>query len=268
MRKWLLICATATAFTTLQAQNNEVVTAELSFAKYAQDYSVRKAFLRYLDSNGVVFNQGEMLNGLKTWEGSPESPGKLLWHPAYAAMAASGDLGFTTGPYEVRRSMNDTAISAGQYTTVWVRNKAGEWKFLADMGISYKQSLYNKQPLKQALSFTKAPDKDTDIMPTEHQFIANYKTKGLSAFHEVAMDGSWFNINREQPKTALRDIESGLGKVPADLEFIPVAGGMAASRDLAYVYGTVQYKQKKENYLRIWAYTPAGWKVLVQVLKW
>ncbi|WP_262697057.1 hypothetical protein [Chitinophaga alhagiae] len=43
---------------------------------------------------------------------------------------------------------------------------------------------------------------------------------------------------------------------------------MAQSCDLAYVYGNTHHTGKRENYLRVWAHTSTGWKLLLQVLKW
>lgn len=253
---------------TYSQAGQDVVAAEKAFAQYAITHGMRQAFLQYLDSQGVVFNRGVVRNGIEQWTATPESSMKLLWQPAFAAMSADADLGFTTGPYELRHTMEDTAIGAGQYTTIWVKNKAGEWKFLADMGTVYKHSLYNKQPLQPAPSFTPAPAADTSALLIEKTFITDHTARGSLAFREVIIPGSWFNMDRQQPLYALPAIEQALPKIPADLVFTPIASGMAKSRDLAYVYGLVTNKERKENYLRIWAHTAAGWKLLVQVLKW
>ncbi|WP_162915619.1 DUF4440 domain-containing protein [Paraflavitalea soli] len=270
MRKLLLVMM---AFIVTQSSysqaDQDVVAAERAFARYAITHSMRQAFLQYLDSQGVVFaRRGAIRNGIEQWTATPESSMKLLWQPAFAAMAASGDMGFTTGPYELRQTMEDTALDAGQYTTIWVKNKAGEWKFLVDLGTHYKQSLYDKQSLQQAPAFTSAPVEETSILLTEKKFVIDYAARGTMAFREVIMPGSWFNMDREHPHHTLPAIEQALLKVPADLVFTPVASGMARSRDLAYVYGMVTNKERTDNYLRIWAHTSTGWKLLVQVLKW
>ncbi len=269
MKKLLLVIMLSAMAQCIYSQaGQDVVAAEQAFAQYAITHSTRQAFLQYLDSQGVVFNRGAIKNGIEQWTTIPESPMKLLWQPAFAATSASGDMGFTTGPYELRQTMEDTAIGAGQYTTIWVKNKAGEWKFLADLGTVYRLSLYNKQSVQLASSFTPAPAADTSILLTEKKFIADHTARGSMAFLDATMPGSWFNIDRRQPVNTLPAIEQALTKVPADITFMPVASGMASSRDLAYVYGVVINKERKENYLRIWAHTASGWKLLVQVLKW
>lgn len=126
MKKLLLVIMTFMIVQSIYSQaGQDVVAAEKAFAQYAITHSTRQAFLQYLDSQGVVFNRGAVRNGIELWTAAPESSIKLLWQPAFAAMSAAGDLGFTTGPYELRQTMEDTAVGAGHYTTIWVKNKAG-----------------------------------------------------------------------------------------------------------------------------------------------
>ena len=69
-------------------------------------------------------------------------------------MAKSGELGFTTGPWTFQpKTIQDSVVARGQYSTVWKKQKAGEWKFIVDMGIS-------KTP----------PFNDDDYQFTEQQF--------------------------------------------------------------------------------------------------
>lgn len=256
---------------------SEVVNAEKAFAQHAVTYNVKQAFLKYLDSNGVVFNKGEVLNGIKSWQEAPEGSGILRWYPAYAGIAAGGDLGFTTGPFEFRKALTDSVLSCGQYTTVWIKTVWGEWRFLIDLGVIYQTSLYNKQaPVgmgdgNDTIAGLLAEDTTSTgpmVLPAEQQFIRDYTTHSSSAFRHVITAVSWFNIHQQTPRRGPEEIMQALEVVPGNLEFIPFAGEIARSKDLAYVYGFVKYKGRKENYLRIWGHTSTGWKILVQVLKW
>ena len=68
----------------------------------------------------------------KTWA----QPGfSLQWKPLKAHMAKSGELGYTYGTYERRRTVDGkTVIETGKYTTIWKRQKDGTWKVVLDMG--------------------------------------------------------------------------------------------------------------------------------------
>lgn len=244
----------------------EVVSAELAFANTAKTQSTKKAFLQYMDSTAVVFERGEIHNGIQYWNKREESNGKLLWHPSFFAMSASGDLGFTTGPWEYRASMQDSAAASGQYTTVWTKNKNGEWKFLVDIGVSYAPSLFDQQPLERSGQFI--PGKEpVNILSIENKFIREYTEKGSIAYRNILTENSWLNIEQKQPLRTVDEVLPELATLPSGMIFIPVAGGISTARDMAYVYGTVQYEKKKENYLRIWVHTAAGWKILLQVIK-
>ena len=68
----------------------------------------------------------------KTWA----QPGfSLQWKPLKAHMAKSGELGYTYGTYERRRTVDgQTVVETGKYTTIWKRQKDGTWKVVLDLG--------------------------------------------------------------------------------------------------------------------------------------
>ncbi|WP_276485966.1 hypothetical protein [Paraflavitalea pollutisoli] len=277
MRTVVLLIVFVIANRVCQAQpTSEVTKAELSFARTAREQGPKMAFLQYADSQGVVFAGGKPRNALKSWKALPDQSFTLWWHPAFAGIAASGDFGFTTGPFYWRAAAPDTATSFGHYSTVWYKNAAGQWKFLADIGINYATSLYEQQTLQElpGSQLTAAPTVsprslvDTIALMPEQDFIDHYRREGILAFGAVTTPATWFNLEGVHPVTKVQDVAAALRRVPAGLHFTPLAAGMAASRDMAYVYGTVTHNNKTENYLRVWGHTPAGWKLLLQVLKW
>lgn len=254
-------------YTIVSAQPvQQVVNAERSFAQHALSHSIKQAFLQYLDSNGVVFTEGGEQNGIKFWEKAQETEAKLQWYPTFAGIAAAGDLGFTTGPFEFRQTLTGPLLGAGQYTTVWRKTEKGEWKLLVDLGVDLQPSLYDDQtPLT---FFTPAGAADISVQELERQLILRYDSLSVAAFRDVITAASLFNIRGQVPKKGVQAIMQGLQGLPVKYEFIPVATGISQSRDLAYAYGIMKYNGKKTNYLRIWAHTAEGWKVLVQVLPW
>jgi ketosteroid isomerase-like protein len=241
-----------------------VIEAEKAFAKHAIDHSTKQAFLKYMDSNAVVFNRGVISNGIQSWINAPENDSKLIWGPSYAAIAKSNDLGFTTGAFEFR--VNDTLRGSGQYTTIWSKTLTGEWKFLVDLGVSYRPSQWGQQPLSNFNALTPADAKDTSVMELENKFIQAFASKGYKAYESVIDKNSWLNFDRHVP--LFHAVTEQLSFIPAELKFSPVQGKTASSRDFAYVYGVTELNGKKENYLRVWGHTNTGWKLLVQVLKW
>ena len=136
--KKLLLFAFIISMIELHGQNNteDLIMAEKSFAAYSVEHGTKAAFLKFLDSNGVVFEQGKPVNGLQSWNKRQDRPGILNWYPVVAEIAGSGDFGYTSGPWTFQPGLQDSVVARGQFNTVWHRTKNGEWKFLVDLGVS------------------------------------------------------------------------------------------------------------------------------------
>ena len=59
----------------------------------------------------------------------------ISWKTAHAEAAASGDLGYTTGTYEVSSKGADgkPAVEKGKYVCTWKKQKDGSWKAIHDI---------------------------------------------------------------------------------------------------------------------------------------
>ena len=84
---------------------------EQAFSKMAEEKNTRDAFLAFIADDGLLFRPGAV-NG-KKWmleHPAPRSTDKkplLAWQPSFAGMSASGDMGFTTGPWEFKADVKD-----------------------------------------------------------------------------------------------------------------------------------------------------------------
>lgn len=111
-----------------------MVGLEREFAGAVAAHGPREGFLRYLAPDGLLFRPRPVV-GTVFFEQAPEDAGLLEWAPAFALLARSGDLGFTTGPWQYRASRTNPVIQAtGQYLTVWRMTDAG-WKVGVDAGV-------------------------------------------------------------------------------------------------------------------------------------
>ncbi len=267
-RKYILAIVTIFICNVSIAQTrSEVVHAELSFAATAKAFTVKRAFLENMDSTAVVFERGQVLNGFDYWSKATESTGKLLWHPSFNGLSQAGDLGFTTGPWEYRNTLQDSVVANGQYTTIWKKNRSGEWKFLVDLGVDYGGNMFNRQALSSSETFIPTKKNDTSALAIENKFLEGFVKNKQKAFEQSVYYNTWLNTDGRQPLQLAALVLPELSKLPDSISFQPVAGGMSSSHDLAYVYGTVSYENKKENYLRVWGHTKDGWKIIIQVIK-
>jgi len=250
------------------AQVDEVAQAERAFAQMATDSGTKKAFLHFLADSSYIFYKGDPYAALSYWKSLPERTTLLLWKPVYTGVASSGEIGFSTGPFEQRAQAGGPVGESGNYNSIWAKDKQGQWKVVIDIAVPYKPSLFQKQweqPVDvQLTAVTGKPG----WQKTENDFIAQYKQIGNRAFLQYVTNNSWFNVQDQQPWHSVKDIEAGLAQIPTNLQFSIMGGGIAASGNLFYVYGLVTRNGNKENYLRVWGYQPGGWKLLLQVLKW
>ncbi|HUP13769.1 MAG TPA: hypothetical protein VM187_16220, partial [Niastella sp.] len=247
----------------------EISGAEQAFATMSADSGARKAFLHFLDSNSLLFNEGKIIDGLRFWRRMPGGDGgQLLWKPVYTGISKAGDLGFSTGPFEQRSAHAGNVQASGNYSSIWVKNKQGEWKVRIDMGAHYAPSSYEQQ--WEQLVYSKLLPKAEKInwQRFEQELITQVHQKGYQAFLPYVSDDSWFNILGHQPIHTVKAIEQALQQIPAGLQFELTGGDISTAGDLFYAYGSVTLHGKKENYLRVWGHEKDGWKLLLQVLKW
>ncbi len=60
---------------------DDLINAEKNFAAYSVANSTKEAFLKFLDSTGIVFDNGKPVNGIETWNKREKRPGVLNWFP-------------------------------------------------------------------------------------------------------------------------------------------------------------------------------------------
>ncbi|MBO9199357.1 MULTISPECIES: hypothetical protein [Niastella] len=262
---WLLLF---TGFYFHAKAQSEIAIAEQAFAQMAKDSGTKKAFIQFLDSSSLIFYKGQSHNALSFWKNLSDNGGLLLWKPVYTGMAASGEMGFSTGPFEQHDVPAGPVNQSGNYSSIWVKNKQGQWKVLIDLGMPYKPSLFQKNWEQTEQTGLLPATTATGWQQVEQELITHFQHNGRQAFLPYLTNGSWFNIQDQSPLHTAKDIKAGLQQIPADLQFQYMGGALSAAGDLFYAYGIVDRHGNKENYLRVWGHKKDGWKLLLQVLRW
>jgi ketosteroid isomerase-like protein len=115
---------------------------ENEFMKAAAEHGSQGYLSYYVEDavevpNGAAFLQGKE-NIAKTMGFLDNPDNQLTWVPVGAGMAASGDLGYTYGTYEfhTKDKHGKPVVDRGKYTTIWKKQKDGNWKVALDMGNS------------------------------------------------------------------------------------------------------------------------------------
>lgn len=253
---------------------DDVLSAEKSFAAHAVAHGTKEAFLKFLDSTGVVFEGGKAVNGMAAWNKKPANTGILNWHPVYGFLSSSGDLGFTTGPWTFQpKTVQDSVVARGQFSTVWTKTREGEWKFRVDLGVS------NTPVFDDALySFSAGPVRFVkgtwnNLLNKEQHFInatQQADTMERKKQYEGVVSKIAFFLNRNGALPAVRVDEIGraVATMPRQVTYSIEGSGISTAGDLGYVYGATKMNGKTENYLRLWRREGKEWKLGLEVLRY
>ncbi len=136
----LILCVAAACTTNTNTMTNyqeEVKQTELAFAHRVKAKGVAEAFLFYAAEDAVLFRNNRIISGkeaIKTYftERAEDYQNiELKWHPDKVDVAASGDLAYTYGNYQlINHASGET--SEGIFHTVWKRQSDGQWRFVWD----------------------------------------------------------------------------------------------------------------------------------------
>ena len=263
----IVACLSCALQSVAQQPVEKLISTEKKFANTSKEQSTKKAFLSFVDSNCIGFNNGEQLNVFKEWTGRKEDSSKLTWQPNFAIIASSGELGVTAGPWEYRpTSLQDTPVAHGNFTTVWKKKSNGEWKAIMDMGTSYQENIENNPSIKIIVLNNKNSVDNAEAMQADKSFAALFKNDPAKAIEDVIEKESWVSINGFAPYKGVENIKNAISKMPAGTEFTPIGSFMSTNADLYVVYGTVIMNNKKQSYMRVWKRDNKNWKLIAMVL--
>jgi len=261
-----LILTTLGAFG--QRSIDSMVQAEKNFATTSLVASTKEAFVKFIDTAGIVFEKGKPVNGFELYTKSDRRPGILTWEPEYAEISSSNDFGYTTGPWKYHaNTLTDDPLAKGHFITVWHLNNNGEWKFLIDFGINYNLERKNF-PLKEVKTGKKKSGNisQQSLKDAEEKFIQSYHTQGKKAYSIFLSSNSRLNYAGFLPALNSAERKALIDSLPAKIGYTIVGFGSSSKNDLGYAYGTADVNDKQEGYLRIWRREKDGWKIAVEVL--
>jgi ketosteroid isomerase-like protein len=265
-----------------------LIEAERSFSRLAEAKGIREAFLTCLAPDAVVFRPGPVEARPVYEKMDPANPAVLTWEPEVAEVAASGELGYTSGPYQVRPGRGAEPSAFGHYVSVWKKQPDGVWKVLLDIGIPHDRPA---SPVSAAEVATPASEAaGLPLSPRTLQaeelafgqkagtFIKEAGTKGLrkalsaAATEDVRVfrPGRFPAVGREAlkgliPAAAGRVIRNSPERRAAYQVVVSWSG------DLACSYGTSESWKDRTTaettaYLRMWRKGASGlWKICLDI---
>jgi len=253
-----------------RADVSEVVAAERAFAGAAQTDGVNAAFLRYSAPDALVFQPRPRL-ARAALEANPLPAIPLKWWPAYAGIAESGDLGFTTGPFVVGTGER---LGHGWYFTIWRRQPDGSWRWVLDHGPRTREAAPNGTGARVAAlpAGRRSPGAGAfaTVKAAEARLAAALAADARAALPRfLAADGRLMRVG-PQPAVGAAAWAPLLAAGPERIDTAPLGGGASAAGDLAFTYGTARWRKGEAgvegHYVRIWQRRREGWKLVVDNL--
>lgn len=176
-----------------------LIEAERAFSKTSEEKGFREAFLTWLAPDAIVFRPAPV-EGRPIYEKmDPANPAVLTWEPEVADIAASGEMGYTSGPFTLRPHRGAEPTGFGHYVSVWKKGSEGTWKVFLDAGIQYERPLSQvaieavAKPRPEAvfaqLSLEAHRDEAPIVADRARQFASAVASRGYrSALAEFATD--------------------------------------------------------------------------------
>lgn len=263
-----------------------VVEAEHAFAQRSIDEGMKPAFLAYAAPDGVIVNRRGPVNAIETWSKRDPAPtGLLTWWPTYADVSRAGDMGWTTGPYEFREKASDeTAADHGHFFTVWRRQPDGGWKWVLDLGIRHPAPATTETVLTYPAALTKnaraaAPANvevaRQSLLEAERALSDASAAEGFRTALLARVDDSLRFYRQGAYPLVGKDAFAKEVKVLSEyVTWKSLKADVAASGDLAYVYGSYELRAKQADekpsevghFARVWKRDGRGpWRVVFNV---
>jgi ketosteroid isomerase-like protein len=287
MRAYCWLIGVAATVATVGAEQpgtiDSLVQAERAFARMSVVTTMREAFLANFADDGVWFTPGpsNTKDALRKQPVPAAPPDRVLdWEPVTGDVAASGDLGYTTGPYARTSRASAGPSATGWFFSVWTRRRDAVWKVAADFGIEAPAA----GPLRPrefrpadvtGIAPRARPDAAAaadELRAAEAAFVEEVRAHGLAAAY-TARTTDDVRVYRPGALPVVGRTPAGPA-MPAGssiLDWLPSHAQASAAGDLGFTYGAYTVSAadgaapQRGYYLHVWKRRADGWKLAVEV---
>ena len=255
---------------TLPENAAAVVAVEREFAADGAARGWAASFRRYHAPEAIVLQPDPIKAAITLAKVEGDGPNTLLWRPAYAGIARSGDFGFTTGPVQIRGKEGVT----GHYFTIWRKQPDSSWKWIFDAGCD----VIDPSPLPA--------DAAVPMLPVASSGAGSAKSAidAVTAIEEKVTAGAAgavgrllatmsadARVNRAGERPAIgQPAAADLMRKDTSLTFKSLMRESSSSGDLAFTLGEArdqfEGKERLRYYARVWQLRPEGWRLVFDEL--
>lgn len=245
-----------------QAAALEIADAERSFARLGREKGIRDSFIAWFAPDGLVFEPGPT-RVAEVYPKQPEAPLALFWGPDEVGASADGTIGFSSGPYLLRKrdAGADGAARHGRFLSVWKKQPDGKWKVAADFGApGGARREVPETGAELAMRFTgfatpRPSQSRQEAGTTQTAFftaLAGGDWKSLRTHLHEQFQAAWTTEDGFQAGARIAD-EFWPALAPRGSKFEVTSATAAESGDFAYAHGRILQGEKVEGYwMTIW----------------
>jgi hypothetical protein len=253
----------------------EIIAAERAFAADTRARGAGLSFRAAAAADAIairphpehgVFTVISVRERFQTAPSTPR-PSTIQWWPIFAGAAASGDLGFTTGP------VNFPNGRFGYIFTVWARQADGAWRYYFDGGPNVDEAPTTTPHSPVAIlprlrfSAVSAAAAEAEVRQIEDNLHRASLIHSRQAFEPYLTESTRLMGSGIVPTIGRRAAMRELERRASSVEFAPLGMRAARSGDVVFSYGRARAGSANGGYTRIWQRQRAGWRLVIDQLQ-
>ena len=257
-----------------------VIEVEQDFASASLSQGIEQSFLAYAAPDAVLFRPRPVADVPALKNDPDDNDGLTLdWWPAMGAIANSGDMALSVGPWVLEVPGTTKRQLYGYYATIWKKQPDGSWKFVID-GAGTK--IASKPVRQRGGAVTKLPVSQDRRTIGSAAALEEVRTKDdllgraamLDARQAIASylsSDAWVIGSSAEPDGKVNGWRSETTSRPKQLRFQFVKGDASSGGDFAYTYGLVESLDPSmpmhATYLHVWQRRKGDWRLIFQGMK-
>ena len=258
-----------------------VIGIEQDFAAASLSQGIKQSFLAYAAPDAILFRPDPVAAVPTLMKDPDDNDGLTLdWWPAMGAIANSGDMALSVGPWVLEVPGATRQRLYGYYATVWKKQPDGSWKFVIDGAgakigsapVRQKGGAIAKLPVSQVRRPVGSAAALDEVRALERRVGRAAIRDARRAIGSCLASDAWVIGSSAEPDGTPNGWRSELMKRPKQLRLQYLKGDAASGGDFAYTYGLVESLDPSmplhnATYLHVWQRRQRGWRLIFQGIK-
>jgi ketosteroid isomerase-like protein len=252
--------------------------AEREFARTATVKGVRDAFLDFFADDAIALTPAPVpaKDGLRKQPSRPFSESGIIWEPRTGDVAASGEIGWLTGPATFTSGPGQKPTGYGCYLSVWRMQPDGRWRVFIDIGVSAPEQVsfapgFTRTTVERRYRGSESQEVGTKTLLEADRALNQQITASgpKGAYASVLASRSRLHRPGRVPMVGVDPILSWLAANSGTMTAETGSAESSRSADVGYSYGAYHRKGEKPEsgpYVRLWSRDQDGrWWLIADV---